>query len=61
LKALIEYLDTSKPNTELAVDDYNINDPEVVSLGAKLLDSMIKGIWRKVSYSGSRPRPHKNC
>jgi len=47
LKALVEYLDTSKPNINLIVVDYNLNDPEVALLGAKLLDSMIKGTWRK--------------
>ena len=47
LKALVEYLDLSKPNLDLIVVDYNINDPEVALLGAKILDSMIKGTWRK--------------
>jgi len=47
LKALLEHLDTSKPNIELIVVDHNINDSEVGLLSAKLLDSMIKGTWRK--------------
>lgn len=47
LKALLEHLDLSKPNINLIVVDYNINDPEVALLSAKILDSMIKGTWRK--------------
>lgn len=47
LKALLEHLDLSKPNLDLIVVDYNINDPEVALLSAKILDSMIKGTWRK--------------
>jgi uncharacterized protein (UPF0261 family) len=47
LKALVEYLDLSKPNLDLIVVDYNINDPEVALLSAKILDSMVKGTWRK--------------
>ena len=47
LKALVEHLDLSNPNLDLIVVDYNINDPEVAMLSAKLLASMIKGVWRK--------------
>lgn len=47
LRALVEHFDLSKPNVDLIVLDYNINDPEVATLSAKLLDSMIKGQWRK--------------
>ncbi len=47
LKALLEYLDLSKPNIDLIVVDYNINDPEVALLSAKILDSMIKNAWKK--------------
>lgn len=47
LKALLEYLDTSKPNIQLIVVDHNINDPEVAMLSAMLLDMMIKGEWSK--------------
>lgn len=47
LKALLEDLDLSKPNLDLIVLDYNVNDPEVALLSAKILDSMIRGSWRK--------------
>jgi hypothetical protein len=47
LKALVEHLDLSKPNIDLIVVDYNINDPEVALLSTKILDSMIKKTWKK--------------
>ena len=47
LKALLKYLDLSKPNLDLIAVDYNINDPEVALLSAKILDSVIRGTWRK--------------
>lgn len=47
LKALIEDLDLSKPNVDLIVLDYNVNDPEVALLSAKILDRMIKKTWKK--------------
>lgn len=49
LKALVEHLDLSKPNIDLIVLNYNINDPEVALLSAKILDNMIKGTWVKGS------------
>ncbi|MGC8542910.1 MAG: Tm-1-like ATP-binding domain-containing protein [Vulcanisaeta sp.] len=50
LRALLEYLDLSKPNIDLLVVDYNINDPEIATLTAKVIDEMIKGKWRKGYY-----------
>lgn len=47
LKALIEYLDLSKPNIDLIVVDHNINDESVALLSAMLLDLMVKDKWRK--------------
>lgn len=47
LKALLDHLDLTKPNIELLVIDYNLNDPEVALLSAKLLDSMVKKKWVK--------------
>lgn len=47
LKALVEDLELSRPNIDLIVLDYNINDPEVALLSAKILDSMVKGTWKK--------------
>jgi uncharacterized protein (UPF0261 family) len=47
LKALLEYLDLTKPNIDLIVVDHNLNDPEVALLSAKILDAMIKGTWKK--------------
>ncbi len=50
LKALLEYLDLSKPNIDLLVVDYNVNDQEVATLAARALDDMIRGRWRKGHY-----------
>ncbi|MEM0046260.1 MAG: Tm-1-like ATP-binding domain-containing protein [Fervidicoccaceae archaeon] len=47
LKALLEQLDLSNENLDLIVVDYNINDPEVALLSARMLDDMIKGSWKK--------------
>ncbi|MEM3849160.1 MAG: Tm-1-like ATP-binding domain-containing protein [Zestosphaera sp.] len=47
LKALLDHLDLTSPNIELLVIDYNLNDPEVAFLSAKLLDSMIRKRWVK--------------
>ncbi|MEM0244417.1 MAG: Tm-1-like ATP-binding domain-containing protein [Zestosphaera sp.] len=47
LKALLEYLDLSKPNIDLIVVDHNINEPEVAILSSEILHNMIKGVWRK--------------
>jgi len=49
LEGLLQKLDLSKLNIDLIIVDHNINDPEVSELGAKLLDSMIKGQWKKGS------------
>lgn len=47
LKALIEHLDSSKPNIDLIVVDHNVNEPEVAILGSEIPHNMIKDVWEK--------------
>jgi len=55
LRGLKEHLDLSKINIDLVVLDYNINEPEFADFCAKMLDDMIKGIWKKGYYSHIDP------
>jgi len=47
IEALEAHVDRSKQNLEILKVDYHINDPKLAELSALILDSMIKGKWKK--------------
>lgn len=46
VKAVDQHID-SKPNVKVLERDFHINDAECARLSAKILDSMIEGVWKK--------------
>jgi len=49
-KGLVDHLDLSKPNIDLVVVDYNINDKECALFAAKTIEDMVNGTWKKGEY-----------
>lgn len=52
MDGLSETLDLTKPNIEVLIADYHMNQPEFADLMSGILQEMLEGRWAKGTHNG---------